>query len=489
MGCREYRRICGKRRVWAPVLVFGLFVYNIHYHPFAAQVGASNPSIVPPPVHTEAAPRSTGLDAQADTLTQPPPPAMVSPTQLPPPPAVAPDPAVPVPSAAAGVSAPAPLTQERMDGMSEEEKRTYAASINTAQQIFNSEKLPSPLGAAPIIVVMVHNRPKYFAAVLQSLENVRGIENALLVVSLDFLSPEMDALVRGVKFCAVVQIFCSASQQLFPAAFPGTDPKDCAGGWDSLKKPAAKASGCINWETPDQYGHYREAKFVAVKHHWFWQFNFLFQKLKVAAAVSVCNRPTKAHVLEVGKPPKTRNVRRMEIRAGSRNRPCMRVCMQGQWSGYALYLEEDNYVAPDILNVLASLHALHARARARVTLPFPTLKARDKAFLADIFSPVLQGQMGEVAKSQCGEEKCGLLNLGLKVKEAVSDNGAGFESRGHQLHVAGWESPKHNVKGAQISPFHLLLRPPFFLVPSSFDRFVPCSLSRLLSVCLSAVAV
>ena len=118
----------------------------------------------------------------------------------------------------------------------------------------------------------------------------------------------------------------------------------------------------MNWSTPDKYGHYREAKFVAVKHHWFWQFNFLFQKLSVT---------------------------------------------QTGWTGYALYIEEDNYVAPDLLTILA--------------------------------------QMSDIAVNQCGPDKCGVLNLGLKTREAVSDTGAGFETRGHVLSVAGWESSKHNM--------------------------------------------
>ena len=90
-------------------------------------------------------------------------------------------------------------------------------------------------------------------------------------------------------------------------------------------------------------------QFVAVKHHWYWQFNFIFQRL------------------EVTKP--------------------------GSWDGHALYIEEDNYVAPDLLAVLA--------------------------------------QMSSIAENQCGGEKCGILNLGLKTQEAVSDSGAGFETRGH----------------------------------------------------------
>ena len=28
---------------------------------------------------------------------------------------------------------------------------------------------------------------------------------------------------------------------------------------------------CLNAEFPDSYGHYREAKFAALKHHWWWK--------------------------------------------------------------------------------------------------------------------------------------------------------------------------------------------------------------------------
>jgi len=28
---------------------------------------------------------------------------------------------------------------------------------------------------------------------------------------------------------------------------------------------------CLNAETPDKYGHYREAQFSQIKHHWFWK--------------------------------------------------------------------------------------------------------------------------------------------------------------------------------------------------------------------------
>lgn len=196
--------------------------------------------------HLEAAPSSHAQAARPTDV----PLASTSPPALPPPPP-------PPPPRTTAID---PLTVELMSSMDEPAKRAYAASFNIKQEVLNRDLLPTPLGSAPVIVVMVHNRPLYFARVLRSLQQVRGIEKALLVVSLDYLSPEMDALVRGIKFCAVIQIFCPASAQLYSAEFPGTDPRDCAGGWDSLPRDKAKASGCINWATPDKYGHYREAK-------------------------------------------------------------------------------------------------------------------------------------------------------------------------------------------------------------------------------------
>jgi hypothetical protein len=123
--------------------------------------------------------------------------------------AVAPPPLSPPPPLATHRSpAPAPakiapLTPELMDSMDEAAKRRYAASFNQHQVIINPHLLPQPLGDATIIVLMVHNRPEYLKAVLRSLKSVQGIENALLVISLDYLSPEVDSAARSVTFCAV----------------------------------------------------------------------------------------------------------------------------------------------------------------------------------------------------------------------------------------------------------------------------------------------
>jgi len=33
----------------------------------------------------------------------------------------------------------------------------------------------------------------------------------------------------------------------------------------------AREIGCNNAETPDMFGHYRQAKFTMIKHHWWWK--------------------------------------------------------------------------------------------------------------------------------------------------------------------------------------------------------------------------
>ena len=38
---------------------------------------------------------------------------------------------------------------------------------------------------------------------------------------------------------------------------------------------------CTNADWPDSYGHYREAKFTQIKHHWWWKANQIFDKLDV----------------------------------------------------------------------------------------------------------------------------------------------------------------------------------------------------------------
>ena len=67
---------------------------------------------------------------------------------------------------------------------------------------------------APVIVLYVHNRPEYFQQVLAHLRLVEGIEQSLLIVSMDGLFSEMLALAKTIDFCRVRVLVHTARQML-----------------------------------------------------------------------------------------------------------------------------------------------------------------------------------------------------------------------------------------------------------------------------------
>jgi len=147
---------------------------------------------------------------------------------------------------------------------------------------------------------------------LASLRKMKHIERALLIISQDFHTEELDTLIDSVDFCMMMRIFLPGSIQLHPKEWPGTDPNDCPvknadGSWFS--RQAADRLGCQNAAHPDMYGHYREAGYAAIKHHWWWKLAFVFDHVRVL----------KNH------------------------------------AGFKILLEEDNYLAPDTISTVALL--------------------------------------------------------------------------------------------------------------------------------------
>ncbi|CAM8995672.1 unnamed protein product [Rhodiola kirilowii] len=122
------------------------------------------------------------------------------------------------------------------------------------------------------IVLYVHNRPQYLKIVVQSLSQVEGINETLLVVSHDGYFEEMNKIVEGIKFCQVKQIFAPYSPHIFPNSFPGMSPSDCR------EKDNATERHCTG--NPDQYGNHRSPKIVSLKHHWWWMMNTVWDGLK-----------------------------------------------------------------------------------------------------------------------------------------------------------------------------------------------------------------
>lgn len=79
-----------------------------------------------------------------------------------------------------------------------------------------------------VIVVQVHSRIFYLKLLIESLSNVRGIENVLLIFSHDVFDLKINRLIEEIRFTKVLQIFLPYSLQLYPNSFPGQSPNDCA---------------------------------------------------------------------------------------------------------------------------------------------------------------------------------------------------------------------------------------------------------------------
>ncbi|CRL07480.1 CLUMA_CG020448, isoform A [Clunio marinus] len=185
--------------------------------------------------------------------------------------------------------------------------RQSVQSINEQQMILNESLFGISTNFTVVIVVQVHRRLSYLRQLVASLSHAKDIEKALLIFSHDYYDDEINQLVQKITFCRVMQIFYPFSIQIYPNEFPGSDPRDCQ---RNLDKTTAINSKCLNALHPDLYGHYREAPFTQMKHHWWWKLNRIFDQLEV----------TQNH------------------------------------NGLLLLLEEDYYVAPDFLHVLEQLH-------------------------------------------------------------------------------------------------------------------------------------
>lgn len=70
---------------------------------------------------------------------------------------------------------------------------------------------------------------------------------------------------KFIYFKKFAQIYFPYSMQIYPDEFPGTDLNDCP------RDLIDTAINCSNKAYPDIYKHYREAKFVQIKHHWMWK--------------------------------------------------------------------------------------------------------------------------------------------------------------------------------------------------------------------------
>ncbi|XP_070490498.1 alpha-1,6-mannosyl-glycoprotein 2-beta-N-acetylglucosaminyltransferase-like [Chironomus tepperi] len=155
--------------------------------------------------------------------------------------------------------------------------------MNDEQIILNDMKYETLRNDSIVIVVQVHKRITYLRHLIQSLSQADDISKTLIIFSHDYYDDEINNLVQNIDFCKVMQIFYPYSIQTHPDTFPGTDPKDCDR--DISKSDAIKIK-CKNAHFPDLYGHYREAKYTQMKHHWWWKLNRIFDELNVTRTLS-----------------------------------------------------------------------------------------------------------------------------------------------------------------------------------------------------------
>ncbi|MED6206904.1 Alpha-1,6-mannosyl-glycoprotein 2-beta-N-acetylglucosaminyltransferase [Stylosanthes scabra] len=123
-----------------------------------------------------------------------------------------------------------------------------------------------------IVVLYVHNRPLYLKIVIDSLSQVAGINETLLIVSHDGYFEDMNKIIDGIRFCQVKQIFAPYSPHLFLDTFPGVSAHDCK------DKDVASQKHCEG--NPDQYGNHRSPRIVSLKHHWWWMMNTVWDGLR-----------------------------------------------------------------------------------------------------------------------------------------------------------------------------------------------------------------
>ena len=142
--------------------------------------------------------------------------------------------------------------------------KSFITNQNRNQNIIN-EILEPLTNDSIIVIVQVHNRLEYLRHLINSLSNASNISQTLLIFSHDYFDDEINHIVNSIKFCRVLQIFYPHSIQIYPNEFPGTDPEDCV---RDINQDSAKILKCKSYDSPDSFGHYREAAFAQIKHHW-----------------------------------------------------------------------------------------------------------------------------------------------------------------------------------------------------------------------------
>lgn len=160
--------------------------------------------------------------------------------------------------------------------------------MNFEREVLQAWRYGAVRADTDMLVVQVHRDVERLQFLIVALAEVRYIQSVLLVFSHSYYDDVINKLVTSITFCRVLQIFYPYSFQLYPNKFPGIDPDDCLSGYGT--------ADCSH----------RDGRLTEHKHHWWWKAFFIFNCLD----------------------------------------------WSDDYKGTVIFLEEDNYVLPDLLHML-----------------------------------------------------------------------------------------------------------------------------------------
>lgn len=83
------------------------------------------------------------------------------------------------------------------------EIRQLIEENNANADVLNERKFGPGNTSSLVILIQVHNRPKYLEKLVESLRAARDISSVLLIFSHDFYSAELNKIIRQIDFCRV----------------------------------------------------------------------------------------------------------------------------------------------------------------------------------------------------------------------------------------------------------------------------------------------
>ena len=102
--------------------------------------------------------------------------------------------------------------EQNIDNSEIDPDATIQALTSPGKSVSHARTITPKLYELPkllVIVIQIHSRLNYLKDLVDSLRDVKSIENSLVIFSHDFYEPEINEFVQSIDFCAVIfAIFC-----------------------------------------------------------------------------------------------------------------------------------------------------------------------------------------------------------------------------------------------------------------------------------------